>query len=58
LCGSENHNKKKCKGNPDAGAKEHASFTKAAKQSRKRQRKETGQVILSFIPHCSSFLSS
>jgi hypothetical protein len=49
LCGGLGHNKRKCAVNPDGGAKEHASFTKAAKHSKKKQMKQTGQVILCFF---------
>ena len=53
-CGSTKHNKRKCENNPQAGVKEHANFTKAAKMSKKKRDKAPCQVIESICT--STFL--
>lgn len=52
MCGGQNHNKRKCTGNPDA-VREHAHQAKVAKRSRKNQDKTTDQQAHAHVqqPH-------
>jgi hypothetical protein len=43
MCGGDDHNKRKCKGNPDV-VREHALKKKSAKRSRNQQDKAAAQV--------------
>ena len=57
LCGNFDHNKRKCLQNPEAGKKANGSYTRAAKRIRKRQQKESTEVVSSLCYVSLSFFT-